>query len=151
MRAEYIKQVKKLLIGSRKIKKEIIRDLNEIFDSSAEHGESEEKVIQRLGNPADYAEECVLRSGEYITFYSRNKWKIIRCCIMVLCSILCISLAFISRCSKVPDGAIGQADALTAIAIIDSFAIHYSIILLIIGLIFAIISIVMIVKITHKK
>lgn len=151
MRTDYIKQVKKNLMGSRKVRKEIIRDLNEIFDSSAENGEPEEQVIQRLGDPADYAEECVTRSGKCITFYTRNKRKILTCCFTILCSIISFLLAFVSYHSKIPNGVIGQADALTEIRITDTFAIHYSFFLIIIGLILAIIASVLIVRIIHKE
>lgn len=56
MKERYIKQVKKefSLYLSRKTKNEIIRDLNEIFCSALEHGETEQQVIERLGTPNDF-------------------------------------------------------------------------------------------------
>ena len=55
MKERYIKQVKKEfgLCLSRKKRNEIIRDLNEIFASALEHGETEQQVIERLGTPND--------------------------------------------------------------------------------------------------
>ena len=49
MKEQYIKQVEKELFLPHKVKKEIMRDLNEVFSSALEHGETEQQVIQRLG------------------------------------------------------------------------------------------------------
>ena len=53
MKEQYIKQIKKEfgLYLSRKKRNEIIRDINEIFCSALEHGETEQQVIERLGAP----------------------------------------------------------------------------------------------------
>lgn len=58
MKEQYIKQVKKNLVVSGNAKKEVVRDLEEIFASAAEHGESEGLVIERLGAPEEYAQEA---------------------------------------------------------------------------------------------
>ena len=49
MKEQYIRQVEKELNLSRKAKTEVVRDLNEIFNSAVEHGETEQQVIERLG------------------------------------------------------------------------------------------------------
>lgn len=61
MKERYIKQVKKEfgLCLSRKKRNEIIRDLNEIFASALEHGETEQQVIERLGTPNDFAKNTI--------------------------------------------------------------------------------------------
>lgn len=151
MRTEYIKQVKKNLAISYKMKDEIIRDLNEIFDSAKEHGETEEQVISRLGSPADFAEECTMRLGNKLTFYRKNKIQIIWCSIVTFCSLICFSLVVLSLTTKLPNRVIGQADALTNISVISVFALNFSTALFIIGLILAVIAIVLIVRIIHKK
>lgn len=51
MKEQYIRQVKKGLILPRSAKAEVVRDLQEIFASAAEHGESEQQVAERLGTP----------------------------------------------------------------------------------------------------
>ena len=56
MKEQYIKQVEKELHLSRKEKIEVLRDLNEIFASAVEHGETEQQVIERLGTPKDFAD-----------------------------------------------------------------------------------------------
>ena len=50
MKEQYIKQVEKELSLTRKAKKEVVRDLNEVFASALEHGETEQQVIERLFN-----------------------------------------------------------------------------------------------------
>lgn len=52
----YIKQVKKSLNISHKTKAEILRDLEEAFASAAEHEETEQQVMDRLGTPEEFAE-----------------------------------------------------------------------------------------------
>ena len=49
MKEQYIKQVEKELSLTRKAKKEVVRDLNEVFASALEHGETEQQVIERKG------------------------------------------------------------------------------------------------------
>lgn len=56
MKEKYIKQVSKNLHISNKAKNEIVRDLGEIFDSAIENGETEQRVIDRLGDPKEFAE-----------------------------------------------------------------------------------------------
>ena len=46
MKEQYIKQVEKELSLPRKMKKEVVRDLNEVFASAMEHGETEQKNLQ---------------------------------------------------------------------------------------------------------
>ena len=55
MKESYIQQVKRHLTLTRKQKQEVVRDLEEIFASALEHGESEDQVIARLGTPEEYA------------------------------------------------------------------------------------------------
>ena len=50
-RETYIRKVKKQLDCSVKEKEEIVRDLQEIFDSGKEHGKSESQIIKQLGKP----------------------------------------------------------------------------------------------------
>ena len=45
MKEQYIKQVEKELCLPRNEKKEVVRDLNEVFASALEHGETEQQVI----------------------------------------------------------------------------------------------------------
>lgn len=53
MRETYLRQVGRLL--PRKVRKAVLRDLAEQFDTAADHGESPEEVIARLGTPEEFA------------------------------------------------------------------------------------------------
>ena len=55
MKKQYIRSVSRTLVCSAKQKKEVLRDLEEIFTSAADHGETEAEVIGRLGSPENYA------------------------------------------------------------------------------------------------
>lgn len=63
MRLQYIKQVKKHLYVSEKIRNRIIADLEETFDSAYENGNSEEEIIEQLGSPQDFADEVNSAEG----------------------------------------------------------------------------------------
>lgn len=63
MKEQYIKQIEKELHLSRKDKKEVVRDLNEIFSSALEHGETAQQVIERLGTPKEYADSIAEQFG----------------------------------------------------------------------------------------
>ena len=63
MKEPYIKQVEKELHLSRKATAEVVRDLNEIFASAAEHGETEQQVIERLGTPKEFADSTAEQFG----------------------------------------------------------------------------------------
>ena len=63
MKEQYIKQVKKELSLPRKMKKEVVRDLNEVFASAMEHGETEQQIIQRLGTPKEFADSTAEQFG----------------------------------------------------------------------------------------
>ena len=57
MKEQYIRQVKHHIYLPRKQKQEVLRDLEEIFASAQEHGETESQVMERLGDPKEYARE----------------------------------------------------------------------------------------------
>ena len=63
MKERYIKQVEKELSLSHKVKKEVVRDLNEVFSSALEHGETEQQVIRRLGTPKEFADSIAEQFG----------------------------------------------------------------------------------------
>ena len=64
-RETYIRKVKKQLDCSVKEKEEIVRDLQEIFDSGKEHGKSESQIIKQLGKPQAYV--SIFVPGELLT------------------------------------------------------------------------------------
>lgn len=67
MKEQYIKRVKRLLKVPRQKKREILRDLEEAFASAAEHGETEQQVLERLGTPEAFA-AAMTESGDMAAF-----------------------------------------------------------------------------------
>ena len=63
MKKQYIRQVRKDLHIPRSAKTEVVRDLQEIFASAAEHGESEQQVAERLGTPREFADRTAEQFG----------------------------------------------------------------------------------------
>ena len=54
MKEKYIKQVKKRLAVPSSKRKTVLQDLEKTFASAAEHGETEQQVIARLGTPEQF-------------------------------------------------------------------------------------------------
>lgn len=108
MREQYIKQVKKELAVPRKLKNEVLRDLNEAFDSATEHGETEEQVIDRLGTPKDFAENVEETAGFNRAKHQKRRKKLIGICCSCGIAIFCFAAALIARNSALPDNVIGQ-------------------------------------------
>lgn len=116
MKEQYMKQVKKELHLSRKEKMEVLRDLNEIFASAVEHGETEQQVIERLGTPKDFADSTAEQFGIDNTASQKRKG--------IMASVVALFIAAVSfviyataRSGRTPEGAIGQADAMTNIQV----------------------------------
>ncbi|MDD4367607.1 MAG: DUF1700 domain-containing protein [Oscillospiraceae bacterium] len=116
MRAEYIKKVKQQLAVSRQQKCELIRDLNEAFDSAKEHGETEKQVINRLGSAKAFVNSIHEQFG--INGIAREQRKK-RMQIGIAITIMSISFALgiIIRTASVPENVIGQANSMTSIQI----------------------------------
>lgn len=118
MKDKYIRQTLKKMNVPFVKKKDIARDLEEIFASAAEHGESEEEVIARLGTPQEYAAGF---SGQFGV--GRSKGRIV--CI-VLTAVVSLGAFFLSLLTKTASvqaslgdhasvGVIGGADGPTSI------------------------------------
>ena len=127
MKEEYIRQVKRRLSLPGKQKLEVLRDLEEIFASGAEHGETEQGIIQRLGTPEEYAAGIALslekpRSGGKLG-------GLVRGC--VAC-VVCFGLFWAAQHSWVPEDAIGFAQGSTSIQV--ESAVNFSPVLLILGM-----------------
>ena len=107
MKKQYIRQVRKDLHIPRSAKTEVVRDLQEIFASAAEHGESEQQVAERLGTPRAFADRTAEQFG-FDPAARRRRNRLIQ---------IAISLAVAAAAQRVPPGAIGQADAMTNIRV----------------------------------
>ena len=116
MKDKYIKRVGKNLRFSGSKKREILRDLKEIFASALEHGETEEQVIQRLGAPETFAASVNREQNAERTGLLKRKG--------MLSSIIALSIAVaafavygVMQFRSMPSGGIGQAQATTNIQI----------------------------------
>ena len=149
MKEQYIKQVEKELSLPRKMKKEVVRDLNEVFASAMEHGETEQQIIQRLGTPKEFADSTAEQFG-----IDNTKSKKRNGIISTLAALVIAAAAFsvyVTQSGKVPEGAIGQADATTNIQIEGAFAFDISQILLAIGFAATAIALLLIIRTIHKN
>ena len=150
MKEQYIKQVEKELSLPRKMKKEVVRDLNEVFASAMEHGETEQQIIQRLGTPKEFADST---AEQFCIDNTKSKKRngIISTLAALVIAVAAFSVYAVTQSGKVPEGAIGQADATTNIQIEGAFAFDISQILLAIGFAATAIALLLIIRTIHKN
>ena len=77
VRNKYIRLVSRNIKVSKRRKREIISDLEELFELAERNGESEEQVIERLGEPEMFAMNCVESLLEETEQSNRNKRGVI--------------------------------------------------------------------------
>ncbi len=150
MKEQYIKQVKKELSLPCKVKKEVLRDLNEVFTSALEHGETEQQVIQRLGTPREFADSTAEQFGIDNTISKKRK-TIISALAAFIIAALAFSIYAVTRLEKVPKGAIGQASAMTNIHIDGTFSLDISQVILAVGSVAAVIAVLLIIRIIREN
>ena len=150
MKEQYIKQEEKELSLPHKAKKEVVRDLNEVFASALEHGETEQQVIQRLGTPKEFADSTAEQFG--IDNASSKKRKgIISALVALIVAVVAFSIYAVTRLGKAPEGAIGQADATTNIQIESALGFDVLQIILAVGFAAAVIAVLLIIRTIHKN
>lgn len=150
MKEQYIKQVKKELYLSRKKKTEILRDLNEIFASAVEHGETEQQVIERLGTPKDFADSTAEQFGIDNTALQKRK-EIISSVVALFIAVASFLIYAAIKNVILPEGAIGQADAMTNIQVASDIAIDAPSVILLIGAFATLVAIIKIADIAIKN
>ena len=127
MKEEYIRQVKRRLSLPGKQKREVLRDLEEIFASGAEHGETEQGIIQRLGTPEEYAAGIALSLEK-----PRSGGKLAGLVLSCVTCVVCFGLFWAAQHSWVPEDAIGFAQGSTSIQV--ESAVNFSPVLLVLGM-----------------
>lgn len=120
MRKQYIRRVKRALCLSEEEKQEMIRDLQEIFDSAVEHGETEEQVIARLGSPKEYVHQIHEQLGKMEEIRQRRKARIQIGILWLLAALLFLA-GGIPLYLRTPAHVIGQANAMTQIQLSGSW------------------------------
>ena len=118
MRRQYIQRVKRALCLSKEEKQEMIRDLQELFDSAVEHGETEEEVIARLGSPKEYVYHIHEQLGKMDEIQKRRKTRM---GILWLLAVVLFLAGGIPLYLRTPAHMIGQADAMTQIQVSGSW------------------------------
>ncbi|MCI1965934.1 MAG: hypothetical protein LKJ17_07365 [Oscillospiraceae bacterium] len=135
-RNTYINQVKKQLSDSPGLLKRVLRDLNEIFDSAEEHGESLETVIYRLGDPKEFC--AGIRAGaegeKSVESKTSQKSHRITIGLGVITAALIISAKIFKAFQH--DDYIGGADAMTQIKVFPFMPFTISAGLFVAGLFF---------------
>lgn len=141
---KYIMQVKKALVVSGRAKKEVLRDLKEIFASAREHGESEEQVIGRLGSPEEFADNINEQMGvsrtERLKLRRRRQITVVS-----IFAVLALAAGLLSRFSSVPNDAIGYSDSMTSIKI-ESARLDVPMLLVVIGIAAMAVAVIMTIR-----
>ena len=150
MRELYIKQVKKALAMPHKQKKAVLRDLNEAFASALEHGETERQVMERLGSPTELAQNMAELPGHNKQAQQTRK-RLVRSIAALGVAALSFIAYFASAGQKLPQNVIGQADAMTGIAVEAALAFDALPLLLVLGAAALVFAGVQIVALIRKK
>lgn len=150
MKEQYLKKVKKELNLPRRAKREVMRDLNEIFASASEHGETEQQVIERLGTPKEFADSTAEQFG-IDNAALKNRKGIISSVAVLIAAIAAFMIYAVAQIGKGPENAIGQAEAATTIQIVGTPGFDASQILLAIGFASAFIAVLLIIRIIRRN
>lgn len=145
MKERYIKQVEKELRLPRRAKKEVERDLREVFASAQEHGETERQVIERLGTPREFAENTMEQFGPDGAALRKRKGLLSSAAALAVAAAAFAVYAAV-RAGRPPEGAIGYADAMTGIQVEGAFGFDPSQLLLALGVIAAVFAVFRIVR-----
>lgn len=133
MKEKYIRQVNRELHLPRRKRREVLRDLSEIFDSAREHGETEQQVIARLGAPGDFAQQFGAEQSS-----ARRRRAILSGAAALCVAVACFVLCAVAGRPKAPEGVIGQADAMTGIWVTSGRGVDFMPVLLALGLLAAV-------------
>lgn len=150
MKEQYIKQVGRELSLPRRTKQEVLRDLNEVFTSALEHGETEQQVIQRLGTPKEFADSAAEQFGVDNTASKKRK-DTISALIAFIIAAAAFAIYGTAHSGAVPENTIGQADAATNILVEGAFGIDISQVLLAAGWAAALIAFLLLIRIISKN
>ena len=145
MKEQYIRQVYRELSLPRKLKKEVVRDLKEAFDSALEHGETQQQVIRRLGTPKEFADSAAEQFGVDNTASKKRK-AILFALIALIFAAAAFFMYAVTQSGKAPEGAIGQADAATNIRIVGAMEFDVSRIILAAGLAAAVLAVLLVIR-----
>ena len=145
MKEQYIKEVKRELHLSRKTKQEVVRDLKEMFASAMEHGETEQQVVQRLGSPKEFADNTAEQFGVNNAARGKRKGFLSVAAALVIAA-AAFALYGAAQLGRAPEGAIGQADAMTNIQVAGTLGVDAAQISWAVGWIAAAVAVVLLIQ-----
>lgn len=119
MSKQYIREVSRALCLPKRRRREVLRDLHEIFESAAEHGETEAQVIARLGTPREFAQSAMEELGADPRAHLRRR-RLLTVALPLLLALACAGAAWILRAQLPPQNVIGGAVALTGIQVVSN-------------------------------
>lgn len=146
MKQQYINKVMKELAVPANRKREIARDIEEIFSSAQEHGETEQQVIDRLGSPEEFASNI---NDQVVSRQAKNRHA--KTIIFAVISILAFVTYGFTKSLQIPAGVIGQANATTNIQLASNLSLNFPDVFLMVGIIALIITFVNIVRNATKN
>lgn len=117
MKNRYIEQVLRLLPASRREKREIARDLEEAFSSARENGETEAKLIERLGSPEEFAERVAGPDAAA----RRKRRAQLQFAGLLAAALACFVIFWLALALRPPETVIGGADSMTRIRVEGAF------------------------------
>ncbi len=150
MKRQYIRQVKRELNWSPSVRRKVARDLDEAFASALEHGETERQVIERLGTPQEFAESIAEQFGVDRAARARRRGFVASGSALAVAA-AAFALYAGARPGWAPEGAIGQADAMTNLQVVGTFGLDVPHIALAAGVLAACIAVVLILGTIRKK
>ena len=127
MTKRYISRVRRKLTLPHGKKKEVMRDLEEIFATAAARGESEAETISRLGAPDEYARETEAAFGVDGARLRRKRLAVFAFAFAFV-AVVALAFAVVAGygAQRIPEGAIGYAETMTDIevegAVFDVYA-----------------------------
>lgn len=133
MKERYIRKVSRALRMPREQKKEVLRDLNEIFASAEEHGETVQQVIERLGSPRNFA-AGVMGCADLQGMNKPRRKGILVTLAALLAAVAALALAVVTGTGRNAPNVIGQADAMTSIQVEGAFGLNQPLLFLMAGL-----------------
>lgn len=118
MKDKYISRVRRKLSLPRAVKAEVVSDLEEIFAMACERGESEVATISRLGTPEEYVKATEAAFGVDGARLRRKRLAVFA---FAFAFVAVVALAFAVVAGygvqRIPEGAIGYAEAMTDIEV----------------------------------
>lgn len=117
MSERYIQEVSRALCLPKRRRREVLRDLREIFESAAEHGETEAQVIARLGTPREFAQSAMEEMGVDPRSHLRRR-RLLTVALPLFLALACAGAAWLLRAQLPPKNVIGGAEALTGIQVV---------------------------------